>query len=315
MLLDLSDSSSQKGPSYYELLKEGKFMRFISLILSGLFLLALTSNSVAANSELGMDYLENLTPRKGVAFIKPSEVHSSYQMIIYINTATSGDGRQKMWVLERDNSGEATTSHTGLTANGTVIDDQPRQPWRLALWDKKFWKKKGWTEVEAIPPYSWPVSTGRKYAGDGRSGPTPLGIFNIDDRKYRHKKGWYAPGMIHAMFIDLHYKSGRRSGVAMHGTTSGKYRLLGRADSHGCIRMHQTNALSLFKRVHGEKSKKNLSEANPLWGTMPRYFKNQSSDQKRRTAYVRDGSYLVSEEGELLTKDGLQILMVHFRDD
>ena len=276
--------------------------------------LATQSASVSANDELDLDYLENLTPRKGSAYIKPSEIHSSYKMAIYINAATRGDGRQKMWVLERDTSGEPSTNHAGLTANGTVIDDQPRYPWQLAMWDEKFWKKKGWTEAEAIPPYSWPVSTGRKYPGDARSGPTPLGIFNIDDRKYRHKKGWYAAGMIHAMFIDLHYKSGRRSGVAMHGTTTGKYRLLGRADSHGCIRMHQSNALALYNRVHSD-TKKNLTDANPLWGSMPRYFEKHSNDHTRRWSYVRDGSYLFDEEGQMLMKEGLQILLIHFRDD
>ncbi len=289
-------------------------MRVLSTLIT-LLVLSFGQTVVAiAEEDLGLNYLENLTPRKGVAFIKPSEIHSSYKMAIYINTATSGNGRQKMWVIERDTSGEVSTEHTGLTANGTVIDDQPRHPWQLAMWDEKFWKKKGWTEAEALPPYSWPVSTGRKYPGDSRSGPTPLGIFNIDDRNYRHKKGWYAPGMIHAMFIDLHYKSGRRSGVAMHGTTTGKYRLLGRADSHGCIRMHQSNALALYSRVH-DNSKKNLSDANPLWGTVPRYFEKHSNDHTRRWKYVRDGSYVFDEEGTLLTKEGLQILLVHFRDD
>ena len=90
-----------------------------------------------------------------------------------------------MWVLERDGAG-----------------------WKLALWDEDFWG-------DTTPDYSWPVSTGRYYQGNNRSGPTPLGIFNVDDRTYRHVRGWGAPGMYNSIFIDLHYSGGRMSGAPL----------------------------------------------------------------------------------------------------
>ena len=101
------------------------------------------------------------------------------------------------------------------------------------------------------PSYSWPVSTGRSYRGDRFSGPTPTGVFALDERKWRYGRGYTAPGMIHTMYIDFHYDNGRRSGVAFHGTLPGRYRALGTNDSHGCIRMKQTNAAALFDRITG----------------------------------------------------------------
>ena len=100
------------------------------------------------------------------------------------------------------------------------------------------------------PSYSWPVSTGRYYRGDPFSGPTPTGVFALDERKWRYGRGYTAPGMIHTMYIDFHYDNGRRSGVAFHGTLPGRYRRLGSIDLHGCIRMKQKNAASLFDRDH-----------------------------------------------------------------
>ncbi|MCG6904718.1 MAG: L,D-transpeptidase, partial [Rhodobacter sp.] len=216
----------------------------------------------------GLDYLEDLG-RPGalnpkVAFIPPSRIDPAYSHVIYVNTAVRSDGGQKMWVIERDGAG-----------------------WRLALWDQDFWDRQG---VTGTPPYSWPVSTGRKYPGDARSGPTPLGIFNADDRSTRHRKGWGSPGMYNSIYIDLHYGSGRASGVAMHGTTSSKYRLLGRADSHGCIRMRQANADTVWALFHGQARP---GENSPLWSEVPRYFRSAPTrGGGARYGYVRDGSFL-----------------------
>jgi len=161
-----------------------------------------------ADMPFGLPYLEALSAPGAldpkVAYLAPSRIDPAYSHAIYVNTATRSEGGQKMWVLKRRPSG-----------------------WQLALWDADYWQDRG------QPSYSWPVSTGRRYPGDRRSGPTPLGIFNVDERSFRHRRGWGSPGMYNAIYIDLHYGSGRISGVAMHGTPVSKYRLLGRADSHG----------------------------------------------------------------------------------
>lgn len=244
-------------------------------------------------SGVGVGYLERLgqpgaLPEQ-MAYLPPSRIDAAYSHVIYINAALSGAGAQKMWILERASEGTATG-------------------WKLALWDQDFWQDKG------TPDYSWPVSTGRYYQGNNRSGPTPLGVFNVDDRYYRHVRGWGAPGMYNSIFIDLHYSSGRASGVAMHGTTQSKYRLLGRPDSHGCIRMEQTNADAVWSMFHGEGKP---GETSPLWSaSVPRYFQSEPAQNwNARWNYVRDGSFLYDASGDRLTKPGYSALFVIFRDD
>ena len=240
----------------------------------------------------GIDYLESLgepgalNPK--VAFIPPSRIDSAYSHVVYVNTAVRSEGGQKMWVVERQGQG-----------------------WQLALWDENFWADK---TITGAPPYSWPVSTGRGYPGNKRSGPTPLGIFNADDRDYRHRRGWGSPGMYNSIYIDLHYGSGRASGVAMHGTTGSKYRKLGRADSHGCIRMRQTNADKVWSMFHGDGRP---GDTSPLWSEVPRFFTTPPTRTNgTRQGYVRDGSFLLdAETGERLTKPGYSVLFVFFRDD
>jgi len=242
---------------------------------------------------VGLAYPESLAapgalnPR--VAYIPPSRIDPAYSHAIYVNTALSGPGAQKMWVLRRGAGG-----------------------WKLALWDETYWQDKG---VAGTPPYSWPVSTGRKYPGDARSGPTPTGIFNVDDRRFRHRRGWGSPGMYNSIYIDLHYGSGRMSGIAMHGTPRSNYRKLGRADSHGCIRMTQANSEMVWRLFHGEGRP---GATSPLWTeTVPRYFTSTpTSGYTARWGYVRDGSILSdAETGARLTKSGYAALFVFFRDD
>jgi len=261
-------------------------------------LAALAGFSVAApgyaieGSDVGIGYLERLG-RPGqlnpkIAYLPPSRVDPAYSHVIYVNTAVRGPGAQKMWVIERNGAG-----------------------WRVALWDKDFWEAKG---VTGRPSYSWPVSTGRRYAGNSRSGATPLGIFNPDDRASRVRRGWGSPGMYNSIYLDLHYNSGRASGVAIHGTTRSKYRLLGTADSHGCVRMEQENADKGWAMFNGTSRPGNGAR---LWSQVPRYFQSSpASGNGARWGYVRDGSILTNaSSGERLTKEGYSVLFVFFRDD
>lgn len=86
--------------------------------------------------------------------------------------------------------------------------------------------------------YRWPVST-------GRSGyRTPRGTWRIHrmHKRYFSRKYHGAP-MPHAMF---YYR-----GFAIHGTN--QISRLGRPASHGCVRLHPSNAARLFSLVrrHG----------------------------------------------------------------
>lgn len=237
----------------------------------------------------GIDYLESLAGpgrlNRNAAYLPPSALHPTYSHAIYVNTAGNGETAQKMWVLKRH-----------------------QNSWKLALWDEAYWAKKG---ITGTPEYSWSVSTGRKYNGS-RSGPTPVGIFNIDDRNTRHRRGWGAPGMYNSIYIDLHYSGGRASGVAIHGTNKSKYRFLGKIDSHGCVRMTQPNADKVWSLFHPSEVR---GADSPLWGEVPRYFTSKpSSDYAARYGYVRDGSLLFDTQGNMLTKAGYKAVFVFFKD-
>lgn len=95
-----------------------------------------------------------------------------------------------------------------------------------------------YVKVNGATKYTWAVST-------GRSGyRTPTGTY----RPQRLEKNWYsrkydnAP-MPHSVFF--------YGGYAIHGTTA--IRSLGRPASHGCVRLHPSNAAKLYSliRQHG----------------------------------------------------------------
>ena len=85
-----------------------------------------------------------------------------------------------------------------------------------------------------VHQYTWKVSSGR--AGYG----TPTGSWSIKrmHKRYFSKKYHGAP-MPYAMFYN--------GGFAVHGT--GSIKRLGRRASHGCVRLHPSNAARLFSMV------------------------------------------------------------------
>jgi lipoprotein-anchoring transpeptidase ErfK/SrfK len=87
--------------------------------------------------------------------------------------------------------------------------------------------------------YDWPVSTG----GVGYA--TPSGTFKPFRMEIDHHSDEYdnAP-MPYSMFFT-------QTGVAVHGTY--EQRNLGRAVSHGCVRLSVKNAATLWKLVKSEK--------------------------------------------------------------
>lgn len=91
-------------------------------------------------------------------------------------------------------------------------------------------------EVDGVPRWTWPVST-------GRSGyDTPSGSFRGLWMEAEHfSKEWDNAPMPHAIFFT-------DSGHAIHGTESIKQ--LGSPASHGCIRLAPQNADKLYTVVH-----------------------------------------------------------------
>jgi lipoprotein-anchoring transpeptidase ErfK/SrfK len=88
--------------------------------------------------------------------------------------------------------------------------------------------------VDGTMRYVWPVSTGRRGYG------TPSGVFHpqMMARRWFSRK-YYSSPMPHAIFF--------YHGYAIHGT----YDLarLGGPASHGCVRLHPSNAAALFALV------------------------------------------------------------------
>jgi lipoprotein-anchoring transpeptidase ErfK/SrfK len=88
--------------------------------------------------------------------------------------------------------------------------------------------------VNGAPRYSWPVSTAR--AGYR----TPTGTFRPQALAVWHRSTIYSGSpMPHSIFF--------HGGYAIHGSYETKY--LGRPASHGCVRLHPSNAAALFSLV------------------------------------------------------------------
>ncbi|HXN66177.1 MAG TPA: L,D-transpeptidase [Bradyrhizobium sp.] len=88
--------------------------------------------------------------------------------------------------------------------------------------------------VDGMTRYNWPISTGRSSYG------TPSGVYHpqLMARRWFSRKYYNSP-MPHAIFF--------YGGFAIHGT----YELsrLGGPASHGCVRLHPSNAATLFSLV------------------------------------------------------------------
>ena len=88
--------------------------------------------------------------------------------------------------------------------------------------------------VDGRPRYSWPVSTAR--AGYR----TPTGTFKPQALAVWHRSTIYSGSpMPHSIFF--------HGGYAIHGSYETRY--LGRPASHGCVRLHPSNAATLFSLV------------------------------------------------------------------
>ena len=88
--------------------------------------------------------------------------------------------------------------------------------------------------VDGAEAYRWPVSTGRSGYG------TPSGTFHpqMMARRWFSKKYYNSP-MPHSIFF--------YHGFAIHGTN--ELRRLGGPASHGCVRLHPSNAATLYALV------------------------------------------------------------------
>jgi hypothetical protein len=92
--------------------------------------------------------------------------------------------------------------------------------------------------VDGAPRYTWPISTGRPGYD------TPNGSYKPNRMDADHfSQEWDNAPMPHTIFFDLH-------GHAIHGFFDVKH--LGRAVSHGCVRLSPDHAATLFNLVKSE---------------------------------------------------------------
>jgi len=88
--------------------------------------------------------------------------------------------------------------------------------------------------VNGLHYYSWAISSGR------RGYTTPSGTY----RPIRLERMWYSRKY---HMSPMPYSIFFRGGFAIHGTRQTRY--LGRRASHGCIRLHPSNARTLYSLV------------------------------------------------------------------
>ena len=106
--------------------------------------------------------------------------------------------------------------------------------------------------VDGVEKYTWPVSTGRR----GYS--TPSGTYTPTSmNEVWYSKQWDNSPMPHSIFF-------MKDGHAIHG--SYEVKTLGKAVSHGCVRVSPANAAILYALVK-EKGMKNVQVV--LTGTTP----------------------------------------------
>jgi lipoprotein-anchoring transpeptidase ErfK/SrfK len=88
--------------------------------------------------------------------------------------------------------------------------------------------------VDGMTRYNWPISTGRSGYG------TPSGVYHpqLMARRWFSRKYYNSP-MPHSIFF--------YGGFAIHGTND--ISRLGGPASHGCVRLHPSNAATLFSLV------------------------------------------------------------------
>lgn len=191
----------------------------------------------------------------------PTELIAYFDLYLYVSKATSdkGDWAQRMFVLAKDEQ-----QHGALTLR-----------------------------------HHWQVSTGREEPMPSPSGKmlgtnTPQGIFKLDRQRFHQdytSNQWQSP-MPYAMFFDWQTE-GRQSGLAVHGSDAEGAKTLGERASHGCIRLSQDNARTLFELIQ-----------NNYRGRVPVFQIDQDSGTMSTTGVLaRDG------DGNVRMTSGYKVLV------
>jgi lipoprotein-anchoring transpeptidase ErfK/SrfK len=145
----------------------------------------------------------------------PNDIESYFDLFMYVSKANNGPMGQRMFVFQRDISGQLV----------------PYAEWRVST---------GREKVE--------------FRNEKRTfTTTPEGVFLLDpDRFYKtyFSRTYDNAPMPYAMFFDMELSHGRKSGLAIHSAAgASKIARLGRRDSGGCVRLSPKNARELFYKI------------------------------------------------------------------
>ena len=141
------------------------------------------------------------------------ELYANFDLFLYVSKAERGPWAQRMYVFEKEGSGDLVMLHAWPVSTG--------RPARAL------------------------TKHGVRYALD-----TPGGYYQLDPNRFHAKytsAEWGMP-MPHAMFFDW-VKNGNQTGLAIHGVEGEDIAMLGTRASAGCIRLAPDNAKVLFNLI------------------------------------------------------------------
>ena len=141
------------------------------------------------------------------------ELYSNFDLFLYVSKAERGPWAQRMYVFDKQNSGDLAVLHAWPVSTG--------RPARAV------------------------TKRGVRYALD-----TPAGYFQFDPNRFHAKytsAEWGMP-MPHAMFFNW-VKNGNPTGLAIHGVEGEDIAMLGTRASAGCVRLAPDNAKVLFNLI------------------------------------------------------------------
>jgi lipoprotein-anchoring transpeptidase ErfK/SrfK len=142
-----------------------------------------------------------------------SEMFNNFELFLYVSKASDGPWSQRMFVFEKEPSGDLALAYNWLVSTGRESDD--------------------------INP------SGQKLPTD-----TPAGYYELDPHRFypRYVSSQWGEKMPFAMFFNWQ-KDGEQTGLAIHSASGDDVGLLGKRASAGCVRLPPEAAKTLFNLI------------------------------------------------------------------
>jgi lipoprotein-anchoring transpeptidase ErfK/SrfK len=186
---------------------------FCALVLGGP---ATAQNSSGSEDLPNGTATSQLAPKRGPASVDPARAKTHSNTVAPTTKINSGAARN-----EPNSAGTPVESTPGLKKTGSaVLVNIDKTSQRMTVF------------LDGVETYDWPVSTGKA----GYS--TPSGTYVATSmNEIWYSKQWDNAPMPHSIFF-------MKDGHAIHG--SNEVKNLGKAVSHGCVRISPENAITLY---------------------------------------------------------------------